>query len=114
MREQPYGSPSHTDGGTALRALMDGGATGACSGNGDSWATRPTATQELAEHRPGAQLPPGCMGVLDSAAQSAARSADARRVGAVMKEFRETRALVPNPPVTPSLPRLLSLGIDDA
>ena len=63
---------------------------------------------EQAESRPGAQLPPGCMGVLDSAAQSAARSAVARQVGAVMKEFRETRALVPNPPVTPSLPSLPS------
>ena len=48
------------------------------------------------------------MAVLDGVAQSAARSAVARQVGAVMKEFRETRALAPNPPVTPSLPSLPS------
>ena len=108
MREQPYGSPSHPGGGTALRALLDGGATGACSGNGDSWATRPTAAQEQAERRPGAQLPPAGMAVLDSAAQSAARSADALRVDAVRQKIRATRAQIPNPPVSPGLPSLPS------
>jgi hypothetical protein len=57
VHEQPYGSPSHQGGGTALQTLMASGATGACSGDGDSWATKPTAAQEQAKRRPGA-LPP--------------------------------------------------------
>ena len=112
VREQPYGSPSHQGGGTVLRALMASGATGACSGNGDSWATKPTAAQEQAERRPGAQLPPAGMAVLDGAAQSAARSADARRVGAVMRKVRETASRPgqagQSPTVSPGLPSLPS------
>jgi hypothetical protein len=91
---------------------MDGGATGACSGNDDSWATRPTVAQEQAERRPGAQLPPAGMAVLDGAARSAARSADARQVKATMQNV-STAASRPgqvgqSPLVSPSLPSLPS------
>ena len=48
------------------------------------------------------------MAVLDGAAQSAARSADARRVGAVTQQVRDTRALRPSSPVSPGLPSLPS------
>ena len=64
--------------------------------------------EEQAERRPGAQLPPADMAVLAGAAQSAVRSADARRVEDVRQKIRETRALIPNPPVSPGLPSLRS------
>ena len=64
--------------------------------------------EEQAETRPGARLPPAGMAVLDGAAQSAARSADARRVEDARQKIRATRALIPNPPVSPGLPSLPS------
>ena len=91
---------------------MASGATGACSGNGDSWATKPTAAQEQAKRRPGALLPPASMEVLAGATQSSARSAVARRVGDVMRNVRAATSRPgqdgQSPPVTPSLPSLLS------
>jgi len=110
--EQRFGSPGRPDSGTELRALMDGGATGGCSVDGDSWATAQTPAQKQAESRTGALLPPEGMAVTDGAAQSAARSADARGVKATMQNV-STATSRPgqdgqSPPVTPSLPSLPS------
>ena len=46
------------------------------------------------------------MAMLDGAAQSAARSAEVRRVSDVMQQVRDARALIPTPPVSPGLPSL--------
>ena len=70
--QRAFDSPSR---GTELCVLMDGGATGDCSGHDDSWATAQTAAQEQTESRSGALLPPEGMAVTDGAARSAARSA---------------------------------------
>ena len=83
---------------------MDGGATGGCSGDGDSWATAQTPAQKQAESRPGAQLPPDAMAMLDRAGQSA----PAGKAAAVVQEMRAARARIPNPPVSPGLPSLPS------
>ena len=51
--EQGFGTPSHPGGGEELQALMAAGATGACTGDGDSWANGPCSKQP-----PGAQESP--------------------------------------------------------
>jgi hypothetical protein len=112
VREQRFGSPGRSDGGTELRALIDNGAKGGCSGGGDSWATAQTAAQKQTELRPGALCGPEEMAVLDGAAQSADRSADAQRVKATMQNLstatRRPGQAGQSPPVTPSLPSLPS------
>ena len=51
--EQGFGTPGHPGGGEELQALMAAGATGACTGDGDSWANGPCSKQP-----PGAQESP--------------------------------------------------------
>jgi hypothetical protein len=112
VREQRFGSPGRSDGGTELRALIDNGAKGGCSRVGDSWATAQTAAQKQTELRSGALCGPEEMAVLDGAAQSAARSAVARQVKATMQNVstatRRPGQAGQSPPVTPSLPSLTS------
>ena len=69
--------------------------------------------EEQAKRGPGAQLPPAGMAVLDGAAQSAVRSADARQVRDVMRKVVREATSRPgqvgqSPLVSPSLPSLPS------
>ena len=99
---------------------MDGGSTGDCSGDGDSWATSQTAAQKQAESRPGAQLPPDAMAMLDRAGQSASAgqvaavwnlvSAAKRRPG----QAGQSPAVTPLPPSLPSAPTRAQLPAEDA
>ena len=97
-------TPQHFDPNSARQALEEETSKrNAEQQGGRALAAQISARQveQQTESRPGAQLPPAGMAVLDGAAQSAARSADARRVEDVRQKIRATRALIPNPPVSP-------------
>ena len=89
-------------------SLMDGGATGGCSGDGDSWVAAQTAAQEQAESRPGAQLPPDAMAMLDRAGQSAPAGQGAAVVREMRTDTSRPGQAGQSPPVTPSLSSLTS------
>ena len=106
--EQRFGSPSHPDGGAVLRALINDGSTGGCSGDGGSWATAQTPAQKQAESRPGAQLPPDAMAILDRAGQSAPAGQGAAVVREMRTDTSRPGQAGQSPPVTPSLSSLTS------